>query len=104
MIFRWFESLIDAFKDPVDSMPPQPVGRFYVFYLRQVWPVFPAAIVIGFCVALVEVSLFGFIGSIVDMAKGAPAKDFFKVHGHELLWMGFVALARTTPFRFTPPN
>ncbi len=92
MVFRWFESLIDAFKEPVDGMPPQSVWRFYLFYLRQVWPVFAAAIVVGFGVAIVEVSLFGFIGSIVDMAKGTPATDFFKLHGRELLWMGFVAL------------
>jgi len=92
MIFRWFESLIDAFKDPVDSMPPKSVWRFYAFYLRQVWPVFAAAIVVGFAVAIVEVLLFGFIGSIVDMAKGAPGAAFFREHGRTLLWMGFVAL------------
>ncbi|MBV8156232.1 MAG: hypothetical protein JO278_01170, partial [Dyella sp.] len=55
MVFRWFESLIDAFKEPVDGMPPQSVWRFYLFYLRQVWPVFAAAIVVGFGVAIVEV-------------------------------------------------
>ncbi|TBR40715.1 MULTISPECIES: ABC transporter ATP-binding protein [Dyella] len=91
-MFRWFESLIDAFKEPVDSMPPQPVWRFYVFYLRQVWPVFAAAIVVGFGVAIVEVSLFAFIGKIVDLARGAPSTDFFRQHGNELLWMGFVVL------------
>jgi ATP-binding cassette subfamily B multidrug efflux pump len=92
MIFRWFESLIDAFKEPVDSMPPASVWRFYAFYLRQVWPVFAAAIVVGFGVAVVEVSLFGFIGGIVDMAKGTPGAAFFHEHGRTLLWMGFVAL------------
>ena len=92
MIFRWFESLIDAFKEPVDGMPPQSVWRFYAFYLRQVWPVFAAAIVVGFAVAIVEVALFGFIGSIVDMTKGVPSAAFFHEHGRTLLWMGFVAL------------
>ena len=92
MIFRWFESLIDAFKEPADGMPPTSVWRFYAFYLRQVWPVFAAAIAVGFVVAIVEVSLFGFIGSIVDMTKGVPAAGFFRQHGNELLWMGFVAL------------
>ena len=92
MIFRWFESLIDAFKEPVDGMPPKSVWRFYAFYLRQVWPIFAAAIVVGFGVALVEVSLFGFIGDIVDMTKGMPSKDFFRQHGNQLLWMGFIAL------------
>ncbi|TCI10526.1 ABC transporter ATP-binding protein [Dyella soli] len=98
MVFRWFESLIDAFKEPVDGMPPQSVWRFYVFYLRQVWPVFAAAIVVGFGVAIIEVSLFGFIGSIVDMAKGAPAAGFFQQHGRELLWMGLVALVARPVF------
>ncbi|MEP7186637.1 MAG: multidrug ABC transporter ATP-binding protein, partial [Rhodanobacter sp.] len=92
MIFRWFESLIDAFKEPLDSTPPTSVWRFYTFYLRQVWPVFAVAIVVGFVVAIIEVSLFGFIGRIVDMAKGVPAADFFRQHGNTLLWMGFVAL------------
>ena len=98
MIFRWFESLIDAFKEPVDGMPPKPVWRFYVFYLRQVWPVFAAAIVVGFMVAIVEVSLFGFIGRIVDMAKGVPAEDFFQRHGRELLGMALVALVARPVF------
>ena len=92
MIFRWFESLIDAFKEPSDGMPPQGVWRFYVFYLRQVWPVFLAAVIVGFGVAIVEVALFGFIGSIVDMAKGVPGPDFFRVHGRELIGMGLIAL------------
>ncbi|HEX7813862.1 ABC transporter ATP-binding protein [Dyella sp.] len=91
-MFRWFESLIDAFKEPIDSMPPKSVWRFYVFYLRQVWPIFAATIVVGLGVALVEVSLFGFIGSIVDMARGTPGSAFFQQHGHQLLWMAFVAL------------
>ncbi|MDQ6646003.1 MAG: ABC transporter ATP-binding protein/permease [Pseudomonadota bacterium] len=91
-MFRWFESLIDAFKEPAGDMPPTSVWRFYAFYLRQVWPVFAVAIVVGFVVAIIEVSLFGFIGSIVDMAKGVPAADFFRQHGNQLLWMGFVAV------------
>jgi len=92
MIFRWFESLIDAFKEPVDGMPPQSTWRFYAFYLRQVWPVFLAAMLVGFVVAIIEVALFGFIGSIVDMAKGLRSADFFRVHGWELLGMALVAL------------
>ena len=35
MIFRWFESLIDAFKDPRDGMPPKSVSGFYLFYLAR---------------------------------------------------------------------
>jgi len=91
MIFRWFESLIDAFKEPVDAMPPTQVRRFYLFYLRQAWPVFVAVIVVGFGVAIVEVALFGFIGRLVDLAQGSPAA-FFQTHGLELLGMALVAM------------
>ena len=98
MIFRWFESLIDAFKEPVDGMPPQSVWRFYAFYLRQVWPVFVAMIVVGFIVAIIEVALFGFIGRIVDLAKGLPAADFFHQHGRELLGMALVAVVARPVF------
>nr|WP_225562788.1 ABC transporter ATP-binding protein [Rhodanobacter sp. DHG33] len=98
MIFRWFESLIDAFKEPVDAMPPKSVWRFYAFYLRQAWPVFAAVIVVGFLVAIIEVALFGFIGRIVDLAKGLPAADFFHQHGRELLGMALVALVARPVF------
>jgi ATP-binding cassette subfamily B multidrug efflux pump len=91
MIFRWFESLIDAFKEPVDVMPPTSVRRFYLFYLRQAWPAFAAAVVVGFGVAIVEVALFGFIGRLVDLAQSGP-DVFFRTHGMELLGMAFVAL------------
>src|SRR3569623_1525560 len=92
MLFRWFESLIDPFKDPSDAMPPTTPGRFYLFYLRQVWPMFAAVLVVGFFVSIIEVSLFAFIGRLVDMAKVAEGAAFFREHGGELLWMAFVAL------------
>ncbi|HEV2540037.1 MAG TPA: ABC transporter ATP-binding protein [Frateuria sp.] len=92
MLFRWFESLVDPFKEPVDAMPPASPGRFYLFYLRQVWPLFAAVLVVGFFVSVIEVSLFAFIGRLVDMAKVAEGAAFFRRHGGELLWMAFVAL------------
>lgn len=92
MIFRWFESLIDAFKEPGEGMPPASVGRFYLHYLRQVWPIFAATVFVGFFVAGIEVALFGFIGRVVDLAKEAPQPGFFSRHGHELAFMAFVVV------------
>jgi ATP-binding cassette subfamily B multidrug efflux pump len=92
MIFRWFESLIDIFKEAPDTVPPKSVTRFYIYYLRQVWGIFAAALVVGLLVALVEVALFDFLGRIVDMAQKTPAADFFRVHGRELLWMAVVTV------------
>jgi ATP-binding cassette subfamily B multidrug efflux pump len=91
-LFRWFESLIPVFREPDERMPPTSVGRFYAFYLTQVWPVFLAVLVVGFGVAAIEVALFGFIGRIVDLAKEVPEPEFFARHGRELLWMALVTV------------
>ena len=92
-IFAWFEGLIDPFKDlPVDK-PPKELLAFYWHYIRQVWLFFVALLSIGLVGALIEVSLFAFLGEIVDLVREASSPEtFFTEHGHMLLWMGFVAL------------
>ncbi|MGH8355710.1 MAG: ABC transporter transmembrane domain-containing protein, partial [Pseudomonas sp.] len=92
MLFRRFEALIDTFKPAPDAAPPPGVLRFYAHYLRQVWPLFVAVLVIGLAAALIEVALFGFLGRLVDLAQASPSAEFFDQHAGELLWMAAVAL------------
>ncbi|MDH4874334.1 ABC transporter ATP-binding protein [Pseudomonas sp. BN515] len=92
MLFKRFERLIDVFRQAPDEMPPRSVVRFYVYYLRQVWPVFSALLLVGLIVALIEVALFSFLGRIVDLAQATPSGEVFQRHGTELLWMAIVAL------------
>ncbi|MCP1626502.1 ABC transporter ATP-binding protein [Pseudomonas nitroreducens] len=92
MLYRRFERLIDPFRDVPERMPPSDVVRFYVYYLRQVWPVFLALLFVGLIVALIEVALFSYLGRIVDLAQGTAPADFFTLHGRELIWMAVVAL------------
>ncbi|KIV61802.1 Lipid A export ATP-binding/permease protein MsbA [Pseudomonas sp. FeS53a] len=91
-MFRRFERLIDVFRPAPDDTPPRSVLRFYLHYLRQVWPVFAALLVVGLIVALIEVAMFSFLGRIVDLAQSTPAGELFSAHGHELLWMAVVTL------------
>ena len=91
MIFRMFESLVDAFRDPEEGMPPQTVWRFYGFYLKQVWKVLLIACVVGLAAALVDVSLLGFLGQIVDLTRH-PGGHFFQDHALQLVGMGLIAL------------
>ncbi|MFJ3049398.1 ABC transporter ATP-binding protein [Pseudomonas nitroreducens] len=92
MLYRRFERLIDPFRDVPERMPPSDVIHFYVYYLRQVWPVFLALLFVGLIVALIEVALFSYLGRIVDLAQGTAPADFFTLHGRELIWMAVVAL------------
>lgn len=92
MIFKWFETRIDPFKPAAEGTPPASLWRFYWHYLKQARGVLFWTCVLGFFVALVEVSLFSFVGRIIDLAQGLPARDFLSLHGRELIWMAVVVL------------
>ncbi|VXB77507.1 ABC transporter ATP-binding protein [Pseudomonas sp. 8O] len=93
MLFRRFESLIDVFKPSPDVAPPTGMLHFYGHYLKQVWPLMLAVLIIGFFAALIEVALFSFLGQLIDMAQASTdASSFFSEHQNALLWMLLVAL------------
>ncbi|MBM7060623.1 ABC transporter ATP-binding protein [Pseudomonas sp. UL073] len=93
MLFRYFEQLIDIFRTDSGEMPPTHVGRFYLHFLRQVWPSLLALLAVGLVVALIEVALFSFLGRLIDLAKDSGSGSaFFRAHSGELIWMAVVAL------------
>ena len=92
MLFRRFEQLIDIFREAPTEAPPSTVGAFYLYYLRQVWPIFVALLLVGLVAALIEVSLFSYLSTLIDLAQGTPNTDFFNIHSTELIWMAVVAL------------
>ncbi|MDF2490878.1 MAG: putative transporter ATP-binding protein, partial [Pseudomonas sp.] len=92
MLYRRFEQLIDIFREAPTEAPPSGILRFYLYYLRQVWPTFVALLVVGLVVALVEVALFSYLSRIIDLAQAGSGEHFFSEHGGELAWMAVVAL------------
>ena len=69
-MFRFFENLIDPFRphDPSRCRRRRSLG-FYWHYTRQVWPVLVALMGVGLVVSLIEVSIFRYVGAIVDLLK-----------------------------------
>jgi ATP-binding cassette subfamily B multidrug efflux pump len=100
-MFRWFEKHIDPFERGPETRPPPLLLAFYWFYLRPIWPYLVLMLVVGFAGSIIEVALFAYIGSLVDLMKdaGSPA-SFFRDHGWLLLWMAAVALV-LRPLVFT---
>src|SRR5690606_41330613 len=97
MLFRRFESFIDPFRPAPDVTPPAGLLAFYWHFIRQVWPVFLALLVVGFFTTMIEVALFSYLGRVVDLAQQSSAEHFFSEHAGELLWMGCVALLLRPP-------
>jgi ATP-binding cassette subfamily B multidrug efflux pump len=91
-MLRWFERRIDPFRPAPLDTPPDHLGRFYLHYLRQAWPVFAAALAAGLFAAIVEASLFTYMGELIDLVRAASdSAAFFAENGRLLLWMVFVA-------------
>jgi ATP-binding cassette subfamily B multidrug efflux pump len=92
-MFRWFESLIDPFRPASLEQPPAVWTKFIWHYVRQVWPAFLGVLVVGFFGGVIELSLFAFLGQLVDLARtAATPADFFVEHGTKRAWMGVIAL------------
>ncbi len=92
-LFVWFERLIDPFRDHPVEQPPGELMAFYWHFVRQIWPHFALLLFIGLLIAIIEVSLFAFLGQIIDMVRQAPdAGTFFADHGRALVLMAIVAL------------
>lgn len=92
-MLRSFERLIDPFAPDDGRMPPQRIWAFYWHYLRQARRVLLGVCTVGFFVALIEVSLFDYVGRLVDLAtQSATPRAFFAEHGRQLLWMAVVVV------------
>ena len=91
-MFRFFENLIDPFRRHDEGMPPDTLAAFYWFYTRQLWPVLAALLVVGLFVSLIEVSIFRYIGTIVDLLKTTTPAHVLSDYGPTFLWMGFVVV------------
>jgi ATP-binding cassette subfamily B multidrug efflux pump len=92
-MFRWFETRIATFPDVPPARPPEGLLAFYDYFVRPIWPVFGCLLVAGFLGSLIEVTLLAFVGSLVDMMKGAQSPaQFFADHTSVLLAMAFIAL------------
>ena len=102
-MLAWFEKHIDPFARGSDSKPPSALLAFYWNYMQPVWPVFILMLVVGFAGSIIEVSLFAYIGGLVDRMRLAPDPNtFFRDHWALLTWMAFVAaILRPLAFGFS---
>ena len=87
-MFTFFENLIDPFKPASAERPPgDSVFRFILYFAAQAPHVFIALLIFGGLQAWIEISLFGFIGTVVDLLDGANVNTVFADHWPTFAWM-----------------
>ena len=91
-IFAFFETFVDPFHPAPIGQPPEGLIAFYWHFVRQTGWVYVAALAAAFLVAVIEVSLFRYIGQIVDLVQASNPQTIFQDHGGLLLWMAFVVV------------
>jgi ATP-binding cassette, subfamily B, multidrug efflux pump len=92
MMFSWFEKLLEPFPADDPVTPPKTLVAFCMHYTKGAWGPILVMAVLTALIAVIEVSLFGFLGNIVDWLTKQNPETFFRDEGTKLLLIGAVAL------------
>ena len=92
-MFAFFERMVEPFPEEELRTPPSGgLMRFVWFFARPVWPLLVAMAVLTAAISVIEVSLFSFLGHIVDWFADATPETFLAERGWQLAAMGAVVL------------
>jgi ATP-binding cassette subfamily B multidrug efflux pump len=91
-MFRWFERRLDPFPPEEPVEPPQTLIAFCMHYTRGAWRFIAADAVLVAAIAIVEVWMFGFLGSIVDWLAAHDRNTFLATEWRKLAGMAFIVL------------
>ena len=91
-MFRFFESLIKPFPPQEPSAPPKTLLAFCRHYSKGAEAYLIGMAIFTGLIAILEVSLFGFLGNLVDSLNQQTAESFWQSSRNELIWMTFILL------------
>ncbi len=91
-LFKWFEGRLNPYPTSEPEQPPQTLLAFCLHYSKGAKRWLIAMAVLGAAIAVGEVMLFGFMGSIIDWLSGADRATFLATEGWKLGAMAVVLL------------
>ncbi|EJF89206.1 ABC transporter ATP-binding protein [Bartonella tamiae] len=91
-MFGWFERRLEAFPEEAPQHPPQGLVAFCLHYTKGVWPWLIVMAIFTALTAIMEVSLFSFLGTIVDWLNDDARATFFQTQGMKLALIGVVVI------------
>jgi ATP-binding cassette subfamily B multidrug efflux pump len=99
-MLNWFEQRLNSYPpdDPVE--PPKGLLAFCLHYSDGAKRYLAAMTVLGASIAVLEISLFGFMGSIVDWLSSADPRTFLSAEGWKLASMAAILLLLIPALQF----
>jgi ATP-binding cassette subfamily B multidrug efflux pump len=91
-MYSWFEKRLDPFPPAEPTEPPKTLVAFCLHYTKGSWPYIISAAVLMSAIALAEVWLFSFLGSIIDWLSAQNRETFLQNEAWKLAGMAFVIL------------
>ena len=83
-MFKWFEKRLEAYPEEPPREPPRGLVAFCLYYTRGAWPWLIGMGVFTTLIAVIEVSLFAFMGNIVDWLSHQSRETFLSNEGWRL--------------------
>ncbi|MGH6635124.1 MAG: ABC transporter ATP-binding protein, partial [Gammaproteobacteria bacterium] len=91
-MFAFFEKLIKPFPPQEPEQPPKSLYAFCRHYTRGIEPHLIVMSVLTGLIATMEVSLFAFLGKLVDRLAASHPTTFLHDEGGQLLWWALMVV------------
>ena len=91
-LFSWLEARVDSFPQITPQMPAKTTWGFIRFYARPFYPLLITGFLLSVMIAIIEVRLFSFLGTIVDTLSSATPETFWADNKTKLLLFGALSL------------
>ncbi|OJH43037.1 ABC transporter ATP-binding protein [Paracoccus sp. SM22M-07] len=91
-MFGWFERRIDPYPMAEPTMPPATLFRFVLHYSRGAIPWLVLLAIGSAIIAVIELTLFGWLGTLIDRLADTPRDQFWAQQGGTLMMMAVVLL------------
>lgn len=89
-MFKFFERLTTAFPEQEPNQPPKGLYAFCRHYTKGFEVPLIGMSLLSAVIAMIEVSLFGFMGQLVDWLSTHDRETFLAQEGQTLLLLGFL--------------
>ncbi len=90
--FTWLERQVDAFPTLAPSKPPPTTWGFIKHYTRPFYPLLIVGFLLSITLAIIEVRVFAYVGSLVDTLGTADRATFWSENKWYLIGYGALAV------------
>lgn len=91
-LLQFFEQRIEPFPALAPGRPPDTLLPFLWYFVRDSWPWLLSMALFSAIISLLEVSLFGFLGNLVDWLGNRDPETLLQEESSRLMWMALVIL------------